>query len=896
MSGDTKEDWVKRVSEWREATSAVPLLVHDEINKSKISPEDTKHGPKSLLFDPLSVQFAMGYKDRRYSLTYDVLKRIPQQLALVAAIIQTRCNQVASFGTPYRLSKSLGYSVRHKNPARTATRGDREFVQSAEAFIYNCGAKEPNKHSPVIRDDFETFLKKIVRDTLMYDQLTFEVVPDNRGLPYEFMAVDASTIRLAASSTELATATNQGRQTTMGLDHVPSAINQNSILSQNFPFRTMKVKNPEIEDVPAYIQLVNGAICSTYTARELAFGVRNPRTDIYVQGYGYSELEQLITIITAHLFAEEYNRRFFMQGCVAGDTEVVTANGIVPIESLVGQEFLCWNGHKFVPSDVVFSGFKQAVHVTLEDGYVITTSPTHKFLVKEEGGELLMLPLTSILEPGFLIARAPNPSGDEDQSTAPYQWLRIKSVHFTMDLVPMYDVRQTDEGHRWSSGGCITSNSAPKGILNFRGDNFTPDQLEAFKRQWRANLEGVENSWRTPIMQAEQGVEWINLHPSNQEMEYAMWMEYLIKITCFTENMPVTMQDGSLKPISKVEPGDLVHTHNGLVRKVKNVQVSTHNGDLYKITAGSVTEATSEHPFLTVKDAALLGADLKPTWRKAKDLRAGTDWLVIPKKSCTGLTLEQVIPDPATRALALENEDHYFIRITAVEVVQFNGLVYNLEVEGEHTYQVNRFAVHNCAVFLIDPAELNFDMHGGVQQTPLFESSQEWKLKASRDRGLKPMLRFIAKLINDSVIAKLDDDFVFDFVGLDELTEQEKLEVNKAKLSAYMTLNEIRRADDLPDVPYGDLVMNPTYTMYVQQSNQMSFQEKQLEASQAAQKPQAAAPQAAPGQEGGEAAPDQGSEPEFADSFTKSLEQARPVLEISVDDENWINLYRDITK
>src|SRR5512138_2388572 len=99
-------DWVNKVGTWRDATSSVPLLVHDEIMKSKLEPGKAKQGPKSLMFDPLSIQFAMGYKDRRYSLTYDVLKRIPQQLSLIAAIIQTRCNQVASFAAPYRLSKS----------------------------------------------------------------------------------------------------------------------------------------------------------------------------------------------------------------------------------------------------------------------------------------------------------------------------------------------------------------------------------------------------------------------------------------------------------------------------------------------------------------------------------------------------------------------------------------------------------------------------------------------------------------------------------------------------------------------------------------------------------------------------------------------------------------------
>lgn len=570
-------DWVNRVGAWRDATSAVPLLVREEIVKSKLDPGKPKAGPRSLMFDPLSIQFAMGYKDRRYSLTYDILKRIPQQLSLIAAILQTRCNQVASFAVPFRLSKSLGFAIRHKNPARLTTKGEREFIQSVETFIYNCGAAKPNPHSPLARDDFETFLKKIVRDSLMYDQACFEVVPDHRGLPYEFIAVDASTIRLAANNIDLdyATAMRHNLNYQMG---------PNSVLTgQVGPYRTLQVKNPELEDVPSYIQLVNGIIRNTYTRGELAFGVRNPRSDIYIQGYGYSELEQLITIITAHLFAEEYNRRFFMQG------------------------------------------------------------------------------------------------------------------------------------------------SAPKGILNFKGDNLTPDQLEAFKRQWRANLEGVENSWRTPIMQAEQGVDWIDLHPSNQEMEYSMWIEYLIKIT--------------------------------------------------------------------------------------------------------------------------------------------------------------------CAVFLIDPAELNFDMHGGVQQTPLFESSQEWKLKASRDRGLKPMLRFIAKLINDQIVSKLDDHFTFDFLGLDELTEQEKLEVNKEKLASYMTLNEIRRADDLPDVEDGDIVMNPTYTTYLQQKRQSEMQEKQMAAASGAPQGAGGAEGAPPGGEDEGGGQEEKSGPQYADGFTKSIGNTK-VLEISLDDESWVDVYR----
>jgi hypothetical protein len=570
--------WVQRVGEWRDTTSVIPALVHEQIMKGKLDPAKPKRGPISMMNDPLSIQFAMGYKDRKYSLTYDTLKRIPQQLSLIAAILQTRCNQVASFAEPFRISKSLGFQIVHKNPSRQTTKGEREFIQSLEKFIYNCGADDPNPHSHVKRDDFESFLKKLVRDSLMYDQCCFEVVPDRRGQPYEFIAVDASTIRMWNDG-DYENASSVVRQT-------QNYLHSTGVAHPHLnAYKTMKVRNPELGQLPAYVQIWNGQPRNYYNADELAFGVRNPRTDIYIQGYGYSELEQLITIITAHLYAEEYNRRFFMQG------------------------------------------------------------------------------------------------------------------------------------------------SAPKGILNFKGDNLTPDQLENFKRQWRANVEGVENSWRTPILQSEQGLEWINLHPSNQEMEYGQWIEYLIKIT--------------------------------------------------------------------------------------------------------------------------------------------------------------------CAVFLIDPAELNFDLHGGVQQTPLFESSQEWKLKASRDRGLKPLLRFLAKMINDNIVSKIDDNYMFMFIGLDELSEQEKHQLRQEELASYKTLREIRNSLDLPaiqDDGTQDMVLNPVY-----------LQAKQIALQEAMQKQQQQAMGAAPGGGGAAPAPEgqapqaQGAQPgqgpQYSDNFTKSLPQPK-ILEISLDDESWIDIYR----
>jgi hypothetical protein len=518
-----------QVTSLKEMTRNIPAIARQDPRAFQkawrvMSQEKASRGPKSAFFDPLSLQYALGYKDRKYSLTYDTLKRISNQLSVVGAIINTRIAQIASFSQPYRTTKSLGFIVRHKDPEHPTTASEKRFIKQLEDFIACCG--EPgrqNPHTRVRRPNFEGFLKMIVRDSLTYDQTSFEIVPRRNGIPFEFRAVDGATIRLAAPEQ------SSGQEKSY---FQRNPIQENAHMQPRFSGlyagqRYGQLSSPD--DLIQYVQLINGQIENVYTDSELAFGVRNPRTDIYIQGYGFGEMEQLITILTSMLYAEEYNRRFFTQG------------------------------------------------------------------------------------------------------------------------------------------------AHPKGMLNFKGDNWTPDQLEAFKRQWVGQVAGTENAWKTPITQSE-GVEWIDMQMSNQDMQFNVWLEYLIKVS--------------------------------------------------------------------------------------------------------------------------------------------------------------------SAVFLIDPAEINFDLHGGVQQTPLFESSQEWKLKASRDRGLKPLLRFIANLINVHVIDRIDDHFVFEFAGLDELTEQEKHEMLKEQLASYMTLNETRHSLDMPDLgEIGDLPMNPTLIQLLQFMDQKQQAEKQqaLEEQQAQQ-------------------------------------------------------------
>ena len=428
---------------------------------------------------PIQLMEALGYKDKPASLTYDMLYAMSTKNSVVGAVINTRINQVSTFTKPCRYATdNLGYQIRLRDPQAKPTDEQNETILAIERFIENCGYKKDND-----RDDFDTFIRKVVRDSLVYDQMTFEIIRDRRGLPAEFLATDASTIRAA---------------------------------SNNFSYEPyMGGREPKKSEDVKFVQVIDGQVVAWFTSQELAFGVRNPRTSIYLQPYGFSELEQLITQITSHLYAEEYNSKFFSQG---GTTK-----------------------------------------------------------------------------------------------------------------------------------GIINLKQDPNGVMN-------TEQLESFKRQWRSQVSGLTGAWKTPVLQVPNGIEYINVSQSNREMEFEKWMNYLINIV--------------------------------------------------------------------------------------------------------------------------------------------------------------------CAVYQIDPAEVNFPNNGGAAGNggSVFESSNESKIKNSKDKGLRPLLRFIESVINKYIVSEFSDDYVFNFVGIDDKSEEEQLDIDTKAVKAYKTVNEVRAERGLDSLGAdGDVILDSSWLNYKSQ-------------------------------------------------------------------------------
>jgi phage portal protein BeeE len=286
-----KEPLVEESSE--ESSNDVPGGKSEDTTASNPVPtEKATEDPKSLMWDPYAIIEQLGYKDRPSPVTYGTLKTMTWKMPVVGAIIQTRVNQVASFCNPSHNKYEMGFRVKLRDTEKEPTAQDKKWAQEMESIIMRTGVTD----NPRGRDNFENFLRKYIWDSLVYDQAVMEIVPNRKGLPAEWYAVDAATVRLADSATTF-------------LDE-------------------------DDENAIRYVQIYDGMIIAEFTDREMAFGVRNPRTDIRLYGYGVSELEMLIPTITNLLYGFEYNSNFFKQGSAAKG--IINFKGVVPEKQLQG--------------------------------------------------------------------------------------------------------------------------------------------------------------------------------------------------------------------------------------------------------------------------------------------------------------------------------------------------------------------------------------------------------------------------------------------------------------------------------------------------------------------------------------------------------------------------------
>jgi len=312
--------------------------------KAPLPQEAPTDDPKGLLYDPFALIDQLGYRERPSGLTYNTLRQMATRVPTYTAILQTRSAQVSSFGQRQRDKYEPGFGVMLRDDKASPTRIDNTRMRTLEDFLLQTGF---NWHPG--RDNFRTFLRKLTGDSLTLDQGCFEIQRNKKGLPAAFYALDGATFRMA--------------------DVPPGADSQ-----------------LDMEQVK-YVQVYDEIIISEFAAHELCFGVRNPRSDIRVNGYGFSELEMLINVITATLWSFEYNKRQF---CMAPGTKVWTDKGLIPVADLSGSTFEVWTGQEWCSAQAFPTQVRPVMRTLLWNGLELKTSPEHKFRVLPRESESII--------------------------------------------------------------------------------------------------------------------------------------------------------------------------------------------------------------------------------------------------------------------------------------------------------------------------------------------------------------------------------------------------------------------------------------------------------------------------------------------------------------------------
>lgn len=229
-------------------------------------------GMQSVYLDERRTQSLGDYYERPGAFGFDMMRSMVEQTPILNAVILTRERQIRRFCRVQETGKGPGFAIRHKDAGAKLGESEKKSIQLLEGFFTNCGwENKPRQRMRLRRDNFSGFMSKLVRDSLTLDSAAIETEwkrDRKKGLDGMY-AVDGATIRLC---TELG---YQG------------------------------------DDELFALQVVQGNIRASYTYDDLIYVPRNPRTDVLVGGYGLSEVELLVRVVTGFLNAMTYNLKFF---------------------------------------------------------------------------------------------------------------------------------------------------------------------------------------------------------------------------------------------------------------------------------------------------------------------------------------------------------------------------------------------------------------------------------------------------------------------------------------------------------------------------------------------------------------------------------------------------------
>jgi hypothetical protein len=130
--------------------------------------------------------------------------------------------------------------------------------------------------------------------------------------------------------------------------------------------------------------------------------------------------------------------------------------------------------------------------------------------------------------------------------------------------------------------------------------------------------------------------------------------------------------------------------------------------------------------------------------------------------------------------------------------------------------------VLTCSVFTIDPSELGFQFKS--QASPFGQDGQKERLDHSKDKGLKPILVFLQKIINKYIVSELSEDYEFKFCGIDIEDETQFIDNDVKKINGgFVSLEDMFEKYSSRKLTDKDTILNPIYSQQKQMEQQTAM-------------------------------------------------------------------------
>jgi hypothetical protein len=236
----------------------------------------------------------LGYKTAIKVVPFEFLRSMGGT-PMIFSVISTRINQILDFANFSTDADRPGWTIRKRlgrfETEYENTDQDKREIEKIVDFLENGGMDAKF----TIHNDFHDFLKIFPKDMLELDQGCFEVQRTRGGDPVSYDCVDSSTVRLLET------------------------------IDPNYDQQNEKYEPLTFQDhsyLPHYCQVWRERILINPKTKqevvwypwEMCFAVRNKTSNIMQNGYGQSELEVLMRVVTWLLESMEYNGRFFTNG------------------------------------------------------------------------------------------------------------------------------------------------------------------------------------------------------------------------------------------------------------------------------------------------------------------------------------------------------------------------------------------------------------------------------------------------------------------------------------------------------------------------------------------------------------------------------------------------------